>query len=338
MKFSLTPADAALYIYEPISGVRLWPDESGKYSFSTGFTYRYSMTKYGYAGQSGAIQLTASSSGKMTLKFGRIEQTDSEETFVTETSYSVKSTAISLKLTAAKANPAIDPKIPAEWADFRGTAYDANGNMTGTANTNNGVTDAKIPFAAEEGTLYWASQIGKGYDEGAVGNPILVGGDDIGLPILGPQHQQQLFSLVAGGSHAEAQRQLGPLCGVIQRFLKFLLRRRGVGIALRFKHPAVQEAVWAARTGHRQKKTNFQKLAQGQIIHNTLVKLRRVFPQRRLIVLPRNGLPESVARTAAPGNDQRFVLRTAEPAQGPAARFLDRGLLEADQIITHDRQ
>ena len=177
VKFSLTPADAALYIYEPVSGVRLWPDESGKYSFSTGFTYRYSMTKYGYAGQSGAIQLTASSSGKMTLKFGRIEQTDSEETFVTETSYSVKSTAISLKLTAAKANPAIDPKIPAEWADFRGTAYDANGNMTGTANTNNGVTTAKIPFAAEDGTLYWASQIGRGYDEGAVGNPILVGGD-----------------------------------------------------------------------------------------------------------------------------------------------------------------
>lgn len=176
-KFALTPADATLYIYETLSGVRIWPDETGKYSFSTGFTYCYSLTKYGYAGQSGAIQLTAGSGSKMTLQFGRMEKTDGAETFVPETSYSVGNTAISLKLTTAKTNPAIDPKIPAEWADFRGTAYDANGNMTGTANTNNGVTDAKIPFAAEDGTLYWASQVGKGYDEGAVGNPILVGGD-----------------------------------------------------------------------------------------------------------------------------------------------------------------
>ena len=49
--------------------------------------------------------------------------------------------------------------------------------MTGTANTNNGVTRAKIPFAAESGTLYWASKVGDGYSEGAVGNPILVGGN-----------------------------------------------------------------------------------------------------------------------------------------------------------------
>lgn len=86
-------------------------------------------------------------------------------------------TVISLQLKAADANPDIDSKIPSGWADFRGTAYDANGNMTGTANTNNGVTKAKIPFAAESGTLYWASKVGDGYSEEAVGNPILVGGN-----------------------------------------------------------------------------------------------------------------------------------------------------------------
>lgn len=114
----------------------------------------------------------------MTLRFGTMQQTDKAERFEPEQSYPVAdNTVISLQLKAADANPDIDPNIPSGWADFRGTAYDANGNMTGTANTNNGVTRAKIPFAAESGTLYWASKVGDGYSEGAVGNPILVGGN-----------------------------------------------------------------------------------------------------------------------------------------------------------------
>ena len=114
----------------------------------------------------------------MTLHFGTMQQTDKTERFEPEQSYPVAdNTVISLQLKTADTNLDIDPNIPSGWADFRGTAYDANGNMTGTANTNNGVTRAKIPFAAESGTLYWASKVGDGYSEGAVGNPILVGGN-----------------------------------------------------------------------------------------------------------------------------------------------------------------
>ena len=49
--------------------------------------------------------------------------------------------------------------------------------MTGTANTNNGVTSAAIPFSAESGTLYWAVNAGTGYSSNAVSNPILVDGN-----------------------------------------------------------------------------------------------------------------------------------------------------------------
>lgn len=178
VKFSLAPEGAMLYIYEKASGVRLWPDSEGRYAFSTGFTYLYSLTKYGFAGRSGAIQLEAGDNGSMTLHFGTMQQTDKTERFEPEQSYPVAdNTVISLQLKTADTNLDIDPNIPSGWADFRGTAYDANGNMTGTANTNNGVTRAKIPFAAESGTLYWASKVGDGYSEGAVGNPILVGGN-----------------------------------------------------------------------------------------------------------------------------------------------------------------
>ena len=73
-----------------------------------------------------------------------MQQTDKTERFEPEQSYPVAdNTVISLQLKTADKNPDIDPNIPSGWADFRGTAYDANGNMTGTANTNNGVTRAK---------------------------------------------------------------------------------------------------------------------------------------------------------------------------------------------------
>ena len=170
-KITVTPLDATLYIYEKVSGIRLWPDTNGKYSFSTGFTYIYSATKSGYVGQSGAIQLL---DGK--LDFGSIRKNEDEtETFVSGTKYDPGKT-ISLTLTKAPANSTIQTGMAAQWADFRGTAYAEGGAMTGTANTNNGVTSAAIPFAAEEGTLYWAVNAGTGYSSNAVSNPILVDG------------------------------------------------------------------------------------------------------------------------------------------------------------------
>ena len=41
------------------------------------------------------------------------------------------------------------------------------------------MTDAPIPYAAEDSCLYWANQIGEGFDADAVGSPILVDGDII---------------------------------------------------------------------------------------------------------------------------------------------------------------
>lgn len=169
---SLTPSGAVLYIYEKVSGIRLWPDENGRYAFSTGFTYMYSATKYGYIGQSGAIQLL---NGK--LDFGSIRKNaDETETFVSGTKYDPNET-IYLELIQAPANSAIQTDMAAQWADFRGTAYAKGGAMTGTANSNNGVTSALIPFSAESGTLYWATKAGTGHGSNAVSNPILVDGN-----------------------------------------------------------------------------------------------------------------------------------------------------------------
>ena len=171
-EISLAPSDAALYIYEKVSGIRLWPDENGRYAFSTGFTYMYSATKYGYIGQSGAIQLL---NGK--LDFGSIRKNaDETETFVSGTKYDPNET-IYLELIQAPANSAIQTDMAAQWADFRGTAYAKGGAMTGTANSNNGVTSAPIPFSAESGTLYWATKAGTGHGSNAVSNPILVDGN-----------------------------------------------------------------------------------------------------------------------------------------------------------------
>lgn len=160
--FQIAPEGAVFYIYETVSGNRLWPDSEGKYAFSTGFTYRYSLTKHGYVGQSGAIQLTAGENGEKLLDFGTMEkQADGKEQFQTGTQYKTDGT-ISLTLKPADANPAIKEELSAEWPDFRGSA------------SNNAVTDAKIPFSAEDGTLYWSSGVGKGYSANAVSNPILV--------------------------------------------------------------------------------------------------------------------------------------------------------------------
>ena len=170
--FEIAPVDAVFYIYETVSGNRLWPDSEGKYAFSTGFAYRYSLTKHGYVGQSGAIQLTAGDNGEKLLDFGTLEkQADGKEVFQTGTQYRADQT-ISLTLKPADANSSIKD-LAAEWPDFRGN------------DSNNAVTSAAIPFSAEDGTLYWSSGVGKGYASNAVSNPILV--DDSLIVYAGPE-------------------------------------------------------------------------------------------------------------------------------------------------------
>jgi len=70
-------------------------------------------------------------------------------------------------LAEAPVNDTIDHEMTAIWPNFRGN------------DENNGVTDAPIPYAAEDSCLYWANQIGEGFDADAVGSPILVDGDII---------------------------------------------------------------------------------------------------------------------------------------------------------------
>ena len=81
---------------------------------------------------------------------------------------------ITFTLSAAPINDSLQTELSAEWADFRGTQYTA-GQPDAAAYSNNGVTAAKAPIYAAEGTLYWAKQIGNGYGKDAVGCPILAG-------------------------------------------------------------------------------------------------------------------------------------------------------------------
>ena len=74
------------------------------------------------------------------------KQADGKEQFRTGTQSKTDGT-ISLTLEPASVNPAIKEELSAEWPDFRGSA------------SNNAVTDAKIPFSAEDGTLYWSSGV-----------------------------------------------------------------------------------------------------------------------------------------------------------------------------------
>ncbi len=71
---------------------------------------------------------------------------------------------ITQTLEKAEDNPDIDPTIEAQWPLFRA---DSN---------NNSVISAKTPTSADDTLLYWATQVGQGYDKNATGCPILVDG------------------------------------------------------------------------------------------------------------------------------------------------------------------
>ena len=156
--FDIAPAQALLSVYETMSGERLWPDADGTYSLCEGYSYRYTLTRYGYVGKSGTLEVTRDENSALIIR-------DGGETYAVTETETGGAVTVAWTLAQAQDNPAIDAAIPSPWPNFRGSS------------DNNALTDAPIPTAAEDGVLYWASKLGEGYDSDAVGSPILVDGD-----------------------------------------------------------------------------------------------------------------------------------------------------------------
>ena len=143
VRFDVTPADALVYVYEPISGNRVWP-EDGVFALSEGYTYQCTVTMAGYVGQR----------GELTLENGVLTFAGTECPVPGHVTVAL----------AQAAKDSLNHDLPAEWPDFRGNP------------NNNAVTDARIPITAEDGTLYWAAKLGDSYGNKAVSSPILVNG------------------------------------------------------------------------------------------------------------------------------------------------------------------
>ena len=167
IRIQTIPGDALVFLRERSSNQPLQKRDDGSFALSKGFVYDYSITKTGYIGQGGAMRVT--DDGK-TVELGTVSD---KGVFTVLRSQSCAET-ISFTLSAAPVNGDLQTALSAEWADFRGTRY-TNGEPDAAAYSNNGVTAAKTPIHADEGTLYWAVQIGNGYGKDAVGCPILAG-------------------------------------------------------------------------------------------------------------------------------------------------------------------
>ena len=160
--FNTTPQDSSFILYENLSDERQWENDNGNYQLCEGFSYDYSVTKYGYIGRSGTLNVTRNSSNQLV-----VTDTYNNENYIVTENGDGGAVTIALSISKAPVNNTIDSSITAYWPDFRGNQ------------SNNGVTDAKIPYKAEQGTLYWANKIGEGFDSGAVGSPIIVDDDII---------------------------------------------------------------------------------------------------------------------------------------------------------------
>ena len=174
---SLTPEDALLVLIDHGTKTRIWPDETGAWSLSKGFTYDYYLTALGYVGKSGTLCAADTEDGNTVLTLS-----DGTSADVRQDTQGNLQVSLTLTLTAAEENTALDHTIEAEWADFRGTSYtydEASGELTagGTKYSNNGVVSSPMPISTAESMLYWTNQLGEGYDKNAVGCPILVDGD-----------------------------------------------------------------------------------------------------------------------------------------------------------------
>lgn len=157
-QFDLQPLDGVLTLHETLSGERLWP-ENGSYLLCEGYSYAYTFTNYGYVGQSGTLRVTRDEGNNLVV-------TDGDTSYpVTQDGENGGIVTISWALSQAQPNGSLQTGLSAQWPNFRGNAQ------------NNGVTDSPIPTTAQSGTLYWANQIGSGFDSDAVGSPILVNGE-----------------------------------------------------------------------------------------------------------------------------------------------------------------
>lgn len=164
LRAALSPSESLLAVYDQLSGKRLWP-ENGAYTLSDGFTYSYLLTQSGYVGKSGTIAV--SRSGALTL--------DGTPVTVVTGADGKREASVSVQLTRAQENTAL-VSVAAQWADFRGTSFAADGTPGAGAYSNNAVVSSKLPVTAGSGTLLWASQLGYGTSGNAVGSPILVDG------------------------------------------------------------------------------------------------------------------------------------------------------------------
>ena len=156
--FDIMPTGTLLNIYEVMSGERLWPDETGVYQLCEGYSYDYTATEYGYVGKSGTLEVTRNEQDELIVK-------DGDSVYTVKESDVGGAVTIEWELNKAPENTKINGAITSAWPNFRGS------------DTNNAVTDYPVPAEAENGTLYWATKLGEGYDADAVGSPIMVGGD-----------------------------------------------------------------------------------------------------------------------------------------------------------------
>ena len=157
--FEIQPEGALLSMYETLSGQRLWP-EGDTFSLCEGYAYRYVLSKAGFIAKTGVLSVTRDERDALVV-------TDGDMIHAVTESGEGGAVKICWALAEAPVNDTIDYEMTALWPNFRGN------------DENNAVTDAPIPYAAEDGTLYWANRIGKGIDADAVGSPIFVDGDII---------------------------------------------------------------------------------------------------------------------------------------------------------------
>ena len=167
VRIQAEPAEALVFLREHSANQPLQKRSDGSFALSKGFVYDYFVTKTGYVGQGGAMRI--SDDGQI-VELGMVSATGA---FAVARSQSAAETIL-VALSAAPGNDRLQTALGAAWADFRGTQYDT-GKPGAAAYSNNGVTAARTPIYADDGTLYWAVQIGSGYGKDAVGCPILAG-------------------------------------------------------------------------------------------------------------------------------------------------------------------
>lgn len=159
VNFTVDPADALIFVSDHATHGRLWPENS-VLQLSEGFLYDYTVTAPGYVGHTGTMTVTRDGNQKLIFKM------DDQTLPVTVGPDGITgSVDVSVTLSKSPANSAIDPNIPAQWPNFRGNS------------NHNAVTDAPIPYRANDATLYWAVKLGKGWGGNAAGCPIVVDGD-----------------------------------------------------------------------------------------------------------------------------------------------------------------